>query len=75
MHHNRVFFGVFLFAVVCIGVIFILSRTQKNPPAQIKSFEDCVKAGYPVMESYPRQCTLPGGKFFVERVVPDTKGN
>lgn len=23
---------------------------------EINSFEDCVKAGYPVMESYPRQC-------------------
>lgn len=34
---------------------------------EINSFEDCVKAGYPVMESYPRQCRA-GDKTFVEEV-------
>jgi len=32
----------------------------------IGSFEECVAAGYPVMESYPRQCRVPGGLAFVE---------
>lgn len=35
---------------------------------QINSFEDCVKAGYQVAESYPRQCYTPDGKRFVEPV-------
>jgi len=34
----------------------------------IESFEDCVNAGLPVLESYPRQCKLPSGKTFVEEV-------
>jgi len=34
----------------------------------INSFEECVKAGYPVMESYPRQCRTPDGRSFTENV-------
>lgn len=35
-----------------------------NP--EIESFEECTAAGYPVMESYPRQCKVPGGQTFIE---------
>lgn len=35
--------------------------------SEITSFEECVKAGNAVMESYPRQC-IAGGKTFAERV-------
>jgi hypothetical protein len=34
----------------------------------IGRFEECVAAGYPVMESYPRQCRVPGGPTFTEQV-------
>jgi len=34
----------------------------------IYSFEECAAAGYPVMESYPRQCNTPDGKHFVEEI-------
>jgi len=34
----------------------------------IGSFEECVAAGYPVMESYPRQCRVPGGPTFTEKI-------
>lgn len=36
----------------------------------ITSFEECVAAGYPVMESYPRQCRVPGLPTFVEDIMP-----
>ncbi len=32
----------------------------------ITSFEQCAAAGYPVGESYPRQCWTPSGEHFVE---------
>ena len=32
----------------------------------IASFEECVAAGYPVMESNPRQCRTPDGTVFIE---------
>ncbi len=35
----------------------------------VDSFEACVRAGYPVMESYPRQCRTADGQLFVEEVV------
>jgi hypothetical protein len=34
----------------------------------IGSFAECAAAGYPVMESYPRQCRVPGGQTFVEPI-------
>lgn len=34
----------------------------------IMSFEDCEAAGYPVMESYPRQCALPDGRVYAEEI-------
>ncbi|MAG20263.1 hypothetical protein CL618_02420 [archaeon] len=33
----------------------------------ITNFEECVKAGNPAMESYPRQCRA-NGKTFVEEI-------
>ena len=47
------------------GVIY---RVMYNPPATIQSFEDCVNAGFPVMESYPRQCQVSDGQTFVEKI-------
>jgi hypothetical protein len=49
-----------LVSLLALALLFGCSA----PPQEIKSFEDCVKAGYPVMESYPRQCAVPGGKTF-----------
>jgi hypothetical protein len=34
----------------------------------IDSFEECARAGYPILESYPRQCRTPDGKSFAERI-------
>jgi len=39
-------------------------------PAEITNFEECANAGYPIMESYPRQCRTPDGQTFTE-VVPE----
>ena len=32
----------------------------------VHSFQECVEAGYPVMESHPRQCKTPDGRTFTE---------
>lgn len=41
--------------------------------SKVTSFEECVNAGFPVMESYPRQCTTDLGKNFMEEIqrIPD----
>lgn len=30
----------------------------------INSYDECVAAGYPVQESYPEQCSVPGGESY-----------
>lgn len=37
--------------------------------SSIKSFRDCEQAGFPVRESYPRQCALPDGRVYAEEIV------
>ncbi len=39
-------------------------------PAFIDTFEACAAAGYPVGESYPRQCFVPNGPSFTEVIPP-----
>lgn len=53
--------AVFILIVVALFVAKVFDTT----PA-ITSFEQCVAAGHPVMESYPRQCAVPGGASFTE---------
>ncbi len=38
-------------------------------PLTIVTFEDCARAGYPVMLSHPRRCLAPDGRVFIEPVV------
>lgn len=40
----------------------------KEEPVTILSFTECEAAGYPVMESYPRQCRTPDGLTFAEEL-------
>ena len=42
--------------------------SKEIDPTTVLSFEDCVAAGYPVMESYPRQCRTPDGRTFAEEI-------
>ncbi len=39
----------------------------------VLSFEDCVDAGYPVMESYPRQCRTPDGRTYAEEPTDEDR--
>jgi hypothetical protein len=58
---------VVLVAVVWLG--FVLSKKAAyNDPSKVLSFEACIEAGYPVMESYPRQCKTPDGRTYAEEV-------
>jgi len=74
MTPNRIFFALFLVACAAFAVFIIIFKTQKSPMKEINSFEECAGAGYPVMESYPRQCVLPDGRLFVEQIVGREQG-
>ena len=56
--------------VVLLGAFFALNAYIYNEKQGdgINSFADCEAAGYPILESYPRQCNTPSGKHFVEDI-------
>jgi hypothetical protein len=66
-------------AALAVFVIFVLVMPQvrenrvEHEQTQVTTFAECVAAGNPVMESYPRQCRN-GEQLFVEEIeatLPD----
>lgn len=55
-----------------LGIVGLFVTLKPLQSAVVNSFEECVEAGYPVMESYPRQCRTSDGRSFVETVPPDS---
>lgn len=54
-----------LAAIVILSVLIVSGCTAPPP---ITNFEDCAAAGFPVMESHPRQCRTPDGVLHVEDI-------
>jgi len=60
--------------VLMVSLFFVYKNNQKDPNKQtisikkVNNFYDCVAAGNPVMEGYPRQCQSPDGQFFIEDI-------
>lgn len=61
----RIYSGIFFAILAALGVI-IYFRASSPPPPKVATFEQCAAAGYPVIESLPRQCRTPLGKSFFE---------
>jgi hypothetical protein len=62
-----------IFALIIIVLAGIVSysawlKPEKKPLPGIGNFEECLEAGYPVLESYPRQCQTPDNKTFTEDI-------
>ncbi len=58
-------------------IVFAVYRLSHNGPGveMVKDFSTCTKAGYPVMESYPRQCRTPEGTVYVENIEVPKEGD
>jgi len=74
MENKKILYGV-LIIVLVIAVVVVSSCTQNDDTTititqEINSFDDCAKAGYPILESYPRQCKTPDGGSFIEELTP-----
>ncbi|MFH0987472.1 MAG: Gmad2 immunoglobulin-like domain-containing protein [Patescibacteria group bacterium] len=63
---NKIISILIAIVIVATGIWFYLNYYKI--PSELKSFDDCVKAGYPIMESYPRQCKVPDGEVFTEDI-------
>lgn len=59
---------VVIIILISAGVYSVLNQQRSSPPQTITNFDECVRAGYPVLESYPGQCWTPDGKGFVEEI-------
>ena len=57
---SRIFFIVFLLAIVLSYSFF---QKQRATYASITTFDGCVAAGFPRLETYPEQCKMPGKTF------------
>jgi len=52
------------FLVVVSLLVFLINLNQE----EITNFEECASAGFPVGESYPRQCWDSYGNHFIEEI-------
>lgn len=61
--------AIITLAVLLVAILGLVWLFQSDwyKASQVNSFEECVEAGNPVMESYPRQCQA-GDKLFIEDV-------
>lgn len=54
--------------IVIVGILVGMDKYGKADITNaIDSFEDCAAAGYPIMDSYPEQCAVPGGPSFTKQ--------
>lgn len=60
---------IFVSVFVLVALAFAYSFARQIKINSIDDFEACLEAGYPVAESYPRQCHTPDGRGFTE-VLP-----
>lgn len=63
--------GIFIgFAGVVGWFLYKHAQPIDTYSSDVQSFAECEAAGFPVMESYPRQCRDASGTLFVEDVPP-----
>ncbi len=62
------------YAAFCLLIIFIVFSSGCVSGPVVENFDECVAMGYPVMESYPRQCRTPDGRTFTEEVALEMSG-
>ncbi len=61
---------VVIVLLICLGFVSYANFhiPEKSSVTPILSFDDCAKAGNPVLESYPRQCKTSDGRTFAEEI-------
>jgi hypothetical protein len=57
---SRIFLIAFIAAII---VSYSFFQKQRATYASITTFDGCVAAGFPRLESYPEQCKMPGKTF------------
>ena len=60
---KKILVAIIALILVIVGGVFVWNLTNDEVPLPVTSFQECVQAGNPVMESYPRQCRQGDQKF------------
>lgn len=60
--------------IIMSVLIFSLAIISCSPQEKITSYEECVAAGYPIMESYPERCS-DGFNTFTRELTEKEKSN
>jgi eight-cysteine-cluster-containing protein len=69
MCKGKVSVAVLFSLLFVILVFFVVNYYQQETYEQeVSTFQECEEAGYPIMESYPRQCRVSNGELFVEEI-------
>ncbi len=67
---KKIIVGV-LTAALLIGIgLFIAKKADAPVATEIRSYEDCLKAGYEKISGQRNQCKTPDGRVFAEETVP-----
>jgi len=67
--NKTLLYGIIVIIVIVVaGVVWSLSNREATIAA-ISNFEECAEAGYPVLQTAPRQCKTPDGRTFLEGSV------
>jgi hypothetical protein len=78
---SRKTFLLILALCIVVGVGVFVASEQRNgldngsQITEIRSFEECVAEGNPVMDSYPEQCRSEDGQLFVRNLPEDELEN
>lgn len=59
-------FSLTIVLLILVSFIYYKNTAKKNTPQLVKSFEECVALGYPIMKTYPVKCITPEGITFVD---------
>ena len=70
MRKNTIF-PLVIIAILVVGFFGWRMFKTEIPVRTVTDFISCAQAGYPLMESYPRQCRTPDGRVFVEQITLD----
>ncbi len=73
--NKRIIFWILIVFLAIVIAVLLMFLKPKTAQSNVNNFEECVKAGYPVMETYPRQCKTPDGRMFIENTKIETCKN
>ncbi len=59
---------ILVLLLIAGAVYFFYEKSDVIPPTPITSYEECVSAGFPSLESYPPQCITSTGEHFTQNV-------